>query len=218
MTKSNYVLARDIVQEPVTALLRTEGFTKKGRAYNRIAGNGLIHVVNFQMGQYTIGNYVIPGIRESYYGKFTVNLGVYLPCVSQLERGSVAKRIYQDYDCEIRKRLGTLAYEGQDVWWSLDNSARATGDLIVCLMREFGLPFLARYTDYMAVLAQYRMHGYLPFNNKSRSALVAAIICHHLGQPEQARALFDCAADRAVASRHTEFGTYVENIRKQCSL
>ena len=145
MTKSAYVTALGIVQEPVTALLRAEGFKKKGRTYNRIVGDELIHVVNFQMGQYPIGNYVIPGIRESYYGKFTVNLGVYLPYVSQLERGSVAKRNYHEYDCEIRERLGTLAYGGQDVWWSLDNSARATGELIVGFMREFGLSFLASF-------------------------------------------------------------------------
>lgn len=199
-------------------LLRGEGFKKKGRTYNRQAGDGLIHVVNFQMGQYPIGSYVIPGVRESYYGKFVVNLGVYLPCVAHRERGLVEKRIYQDYDCEIRDRLGALAYEGRDVWWSLDNSTQATGDLLIQLMRQFGLPFLARYSDYSAVLAEYHAHGHLPFQNEGRSALAAAIIYHHLGQNEAARELFAHAAQQAIATGHPGFGSHVERIRQQCGL
>src|SRR5574341_1083284 len=99
MKKSSYVLAIEEVQKPVTEFLRATGFKKSGRTYNRVVDDGLIHVINFQMGQYPIGNYVIPGIRESGYGKFVVNLGVYLPCVSQIERGKREKRIFQEYDC-----------------------------------------------------------------------------------------------------------------------
>lgn len=54
---------------------------RRGRTYNRTVGDSLMHVVNLQMSQFPIGDYVIPGIRESFYGRFTVNLGVLLPAV-----------------------------------------------------------------------------------------------------------------------------------------
>lgn len=216
MTKSPYVLAIETVQKPVTEFLRTAGFTKNGRTYNRIVDDGLIHVINFQMGQYPIGDYVIPGIRESKYGKFVVNLGVFLPCVSQIERGKIEKRIFQEYDCQIRERLGVMA-ERQDVWWSLDTSAQETGTLMVGFLEKFGLPFLSRYVNYATVLSQYRVDGYLPFNSKGRSALVAAIICHNIGDMGSATEFFDKAANSAVENNHSGFGNYVEKIRKLCA-
>jgi len=213
MKKSAYVLAFDEVQKPVTDFLRSSGFKKSGRTYNRLVGDGLVHVINFQMGQYPIGNYAIPGIRESEYGKFVVNLGVYLPCVSQIESGKTGNRIIQEYDCHIRERLGVLA-EGRDVWWSLDSSPEVTGNLMVSLLQKFGLPFLSPYTDYPSVLSQYRAYGELPFSNQARSALIAAIICHHLGDFQSAAKFFDKAASWAVTSNNASFGSYVEKIRK----
>jgi hypothetical protein len=62
------------------------------------------------MGQYPIGeNYVIPGIRESFYGRFTVNLGVLLPCVYEVENQKSVPSFPQDYNCSIRERLEHLA-------------------------------------------------------------------------------------------------------------
>src|ERR1700709_1123710 len=108
-SKSEFVSALDNVQRAVTGRLRPLGFKKGGRTYNRILDSGLVQVVNFQMGEYPIGDYVIPGLRESYYGKFAINLGVYLPCVFEIEGEPGPKRIVRDYHCEIRERLGALA-------------------------------------------------------------------------------------------------------------
>jgi hypothetical protein len=215
MPKSPYATALDIIQKPVTELLYTIGFKKSGRTYNRTVGDGLILVMNFQMGQFPIGNYVIPGIRENLYGKFTVNFGVFLPCVVKMEHGEWAKRICQEYDCEIRARLGELV-EKRDVWWSLDKSPQETGELIAKLIEKNGLPFLSRYTDYVSVLSDYRSNGSIFDKNIGRSALVAAMIYYHIGEMESAKECFDRAIHEAVISNNRGFGNHVENIRKQC--
>jgi hypothetical protein len=82
--KSEYVLRLDKIQKAVNQKLRPLGFRKLGRSHNRMTAGGLIHVVNFQMGEFPIGDYVIPGLRENLYGRFAVNLGVLLPCVHRL--------------------------------------------------------------------------------------------------------------------------------------
>lgn len=215
MKKSSYVLAIETIQKPVSEFLRKAGFKKSGRTYNRMVVDGLIHVVNFQMGQYPIGNYAVPGIRESDYGKFVVNLGVFLPCVSLIERGKPEKRVFKEYDCEIRERLGALA-NGKDSWWSLESPAEKTGDLIVNLLEKYGLPFFSRFTTYELVLSNFREFGKLPFNSDGRSALIAAIICHNIGDLKSATEFFGMAAESAVQSQHSGFGEYVEKIRGLC--
>ena len=119
MPKSAFATALDEIQKPLTALLKNVGFERRGRTYNRTVQDGLVHVVNFQMGQFPIGDYVIPGIRESFYGRFAVNLGVMLPAVMKLESARDPPAFVQEYYCEIRERLGALVYE-EDVWWDLD--------------------------------------------------------------------------------------------------
>jgi hypothetical protein len=72
---------------------------KKGRTYNRLVQDGLVQAVNPQMGQYPIGDYVIPGLRESHYGRFTINLGVALPAVRAIESGREFPVFIQEYEC-----------------------------------------------------------------------------------------------------------------------
>src|SRR5262245_37827841 len=170
MSKSPFTDALDTVQKPTTALLKNLGFKRKGRTYNRSVGDGLVHVVNFQMGQFPIGDYVIPGLRESFYGRFTVNLGVMLPAVRKLESGRDPPPFVQEYYCEIRVRLGTLKYR-EDTWWDLDHRIAETSSSIVELMDQNGLPFLDQYENYSSVLSQFEQTGTLPSRNEGRSAL-----------------------------------------------
>lgn len=216
MTKSKFVLAVDKVQEPVSVLLRSHGFRKSGRTYNRIVEDDIVHVINFQMGAYPIGRHIIPGLRESLYGQFTVNLGVFLPCVAKITQHPKPKRAYHDYDCEIRERLGALANSGKDVWWDTSQSPESLGQLITEL-GAFGLPFLETYNSYSDVLNYYDRHGTLPFHNEGRSSLAAAIISYHLGKLDEAHELFERAADYATANSHRAFQNYVLEIQQRCA-
>jgi hypothetical protein len=50
------------------------------------------------------GTVEIPGLRPNLYGKFTINLGVYVP---SMRRTQVAKDDWiNDYNCNLRYRLG----------------------------------------------------------------------------------------------------------------
>ena len=217
MPKSAYVAALDQIQLVTTAFLKPLGFKRSGRTYNRTAEDSLVQVVGFQMGEYPIGDYVIPGIRESFYGRFTVNLGVVLPAVD-MESGPPSKTFFQEYDCEIRSRLGSLNFSGEDVWWDLDHRVAETGIAIVDMMRQSGVPFLDRFRNYASVLSALESEGELPSRNAGRSALVGALVCHRLGRQDDARGWFDKAIEYATTLPHKGFVVHVAKLREKCGL
>lgn len=196
------------------SLLRPLGFRRKGRSFNRRVADGLVHVVTLQMGEYPIGDYVIPGIRESFYGRFTVNLGVFLPGVRSLEHDRPAPEFLREYDCDIRERLSVLAYS-EDRWWDLDHAVAETAAEVVRLMDSFGVPFLERFEDCASVFKTIDSKGELPFCNAGRSALVGALLSFHLGQKERAARYFERATQ--LAESHKGFREHVEKLRSACS-
>jgi hypothetical protein len=217
MSKSIFAAALDEVQKPLTVLLKNLGFRRKGRTYNRLVGDKLVHVVNLQMGQFPIGDHVIPGIRQSLYGRFTVNLGVLLPAVLRLERSREPPAFAQEYECEIRDRLGTLAF-GADTWWDLDHRVQETARSTVDLMDRFGLPFLDEFESYASILVHLEKTGTLPSSNEGRSALAGALICCHLGERERAAMFFDRAIAMAHGAAHKEFLAHVTTLRAEAAL
>lgn len=116
---NNYKANLDKIQTSIFQYLKPLGFKKKGRNFNRETENGIVQVINLQSGQYPIGEYVIPGIRESYYGKFTVNMGVLVEEIHNLNFPS--KPFYGEYYCQIRTRLPELS-RGRDYWWDLSEN------------------------------------------------------------------------------------------------
>lgn len=217
MAQSKFAAALDAVQKPLTVLLKNLGFTRRGRTYNRPVADNLVHVVNLQMGQFPIGDDVIPGIRESFYGRFTVNLGVLLPAVRRLESSRDPPAFAQEYECEIRGRLGTLVF-GEDTWWDLDHRVGETAVSIVNHMDRFGLPFLDEFESYSTVLAHLERTGSLPSRNEGRSALVGALVCCHLGQRERAAAFFDRAIAGADQLAHKGSLAHVTALRTAVAL
>lgn len=208
MPKSDFTKHLDAIQAHVARFLKPLAFRKKGRTYNRATEGGLVQVVNFQMGQYPIGeHYVIPGIRENYYGKFTVNLGVLLPCIWDVERQKPVPDFVQEYCCTIRGRLASLAF-GIDQWFELMPETSALAATLVQLFDKFGLPFLDQFPDYAAVLAYFDAHGDLPFQNTGRAALEAAIVAHHIGNSQKARCLFA----KAHSTDHKGFRQHVSTL------
>jgi uncharacterized protein DUF4304 len=110
MTKSALATSLDALQGHLNPWFRQAGFRKHGRTYNRTTTDGLTHVIGFQMGSFDPpGTTHIPGLRENLYGRFTVNLGVYVPEVARNHGGGEAKSIVHDYNCCIRIRLGRSA-------------------------------------------------------------------------------------------------------------
>lgn len=217
MTKSEHVQRLDEIQKALTPFLRGFGFRKKSRSYNRMGDEGLIQVINFQSGRYPIENHEIPDTSESLYGRFTVNLGILIPSVYQLEFNSQLKNFYQEYDCQIRTRLGALIQNGVDVWWGLDQSPHQVSSSLQENFLAFGFPFLYQFSSHEAIIHYHAEHGQLPFNPPGRSALLAGMIYHSLGEKRKAAALFNEAQKFAAEKQsHPGFEKYVQEIRARC--
>lgn len=203
MPASQYVIALNGIQKGLTGYLQPLGFKKDGRTYNRRVGDGLIQTVNLQMGQ------------KGLHGRFTINFGVALPAVRPIEFGREFPEFIQEYDCEIRARLFHLIFH-KDTWLDLDHQLEKTAADTIRYMDAAGLTFLEEFESYEAILAIIDSRGCLPSSNKGRSALIGAIVCVHLKQPDRARAYFDRAAE--LAGRNRGFGYHVAQLRRACGL
>ena len=140
--KSDNVQYLNEIQKEVHKYLKPLGFKKRGRTFNRQTENGVWQVINFQSGQFPVGeNYVIPGFRESFYGKFTVNMGVIIKELYEIRIKGKEKAFYQDYDCQIRTRLSHLITEN-DFWWNITNDSKYISDQIIEGLNDKGISWL----------------------------------------------------------------------------
>ncbi len=113
----------DVIKTDLALRLKAESYHKSGRTFFRAAADHTC-VVNVQGGKWNAGE----------EGSFAINLGVYFPIVAELGGGPVARGAFpKEYECSIHSRLGPLADDGRDYWWSVDASddigrlARAVG-------------------------------------------------------------------------------------------
>lgn len=206
MAKSVFVEQLDAIQQTASKRLKRLGFRKGGRSFNRLLDRGIVQVITFQMGEFPIGNYVIPGIRESLYGSFAVNLGVLLPCVYHADYRFPLPKTIRDGHCSIRDRLKNACGEE---WFKLGSGD--LGDFVDRQLETVGLLFLDTFKSYEAVLDFYTTHGKLPFQNEGRATLEAALICKELGDLKKAHELFA----KAVETNHKAFRSYVSEVARR---
>lgn len=213
MPRSETVRKVDGIQTVVAAYLKTLAFRKSGRTFNRARSDGIVHVVNLQMGPYPIGKYVVPGLRENLYGKFAVNLGVRLPCISVVEGAPSDKTVYQEYDCHFRRRLGREAGGREEEWWSVEAEYGRIGSEIAGLLEGIGIPFLDQFSSYQDVIGYFDSYGVFPFRTDARSAFDAALVCRHCGDVQRYGVLIQEARRRAAD--HRGFREYVSGIERK---
>lgn len=143
--KSNNVEYLNKIQKEVHQYLKPLGFKKRGRTFNRETENGIWQVINFQSGQFPVGeNYEIPGIRESLYGKFTINMGVIVKELYEIKNSGKEKAFYQEYDCQIRTRLSQLIWENDD-WWNINKEIKKTSEQIIQSLNNEGMDWLDKF-------------------------------------------------------------------------
>ncbi len=135
-------------------LLKTLGFKKNGRTFNRVSADGLIEVINFQSGRYEFGA-EIPGLRPNLYGHFTVNIGICVP-EYYFHVFDKHKRIYQEYDCQLRTRVGALVDDGKDLWWELKpNYLEDQIKRIIDLLENNALKFLNQLNSRLKIYSNW---------------------------------------------------------------
>ena len=146
MAKSTFSEHLDLVQTQFTGLLRPLGFRKVGRIYNRTLPEGLVQVVNLQIWRPdpVPPTLTSPGISAG-HDRFTVNLGVWIPEVSDYHLLRPRTKTIHEYDCQVRARLGEFATPPTDVWWSLDDSWHDSAAAALALLEAAGLPWLEKF-------------------------------------------------------------------------
>ncbi|HTE40215.1 MAG TPA: DUF4304 domain-containing protein [Steroidobacteraceae bacterium] len=157
-----------------------------------------------------------PAPPSIFHGRFTVNLGVHIPCVAVLELNEARGRAISDAHCEIRQRLSDASKLGKDKWWPLDETVAQSGETVATALIEYGLPFLDRYDSFSAIVARHEIDGTLPFQNAGRSTLAVAIIHAACGDKVKAKKSFDDA--RRLASDHAGFRQHVTDIQSRIGL
>jgi Domain of unknown function (DUF4304) len=188
MGKSPAVVGVDEVQAALRVALKPKGFRKQGRTFNRTTTDGLIQVMNLQMGAFDPPGYVpIPALSQSFYGSFTVNLGVYVPEVARL-LGYERNGIVQEYHCCVRSRLGELGPERGDIWWRADQPAQAAHDVLMRLERD-GLPFLELFGSRDALLAEWKNKSDRVGTDGTAPRIVLAAILAERGAKDAAHGL-----------------------------
>lgn len=193
-------IALDYVQSRVAPILKVQGFRKSGRSHSRTTSAGLKHLIDFWSGP----------SWTSLTGSFTVDVGVYFPCVPLLEYGRASKNT-REPDCQIRARLSKFAGTN-DKWWPLADSLDATVQEILNLIDAHVLPFFDRFEDYSDGIQYYLEFGSLPFKHRERSALEIAMIYSHLGDLERAR---QSIAEALESSEHKGFSEHVRQVAQR---
>ena len=155
------------------------------------------------------GTTYIPGLRENLYGRFTVNLGVYVPEVARDHHRSEAKSVVHDYNCCIRTRLGRT--ENKEFWWKISASETLISEFQERLQNEV-LPFFQRFENRDQILSVFRTAT----DNTDLMAvprIVCAVILLNCGDREAARDLL--AAQAREHTRNPGHPAYVIDLAKR---
>lgn len=152
----------------VVDLLEGLGFGSSGTNLRRLScDRRVVQIVTLQKG------------RTWLTGKFTMELGCFLPSVYQVETGERPPREPRITQCHIRERLGHFVGTG-DLWWKSDDP----GDIDVlaaAVQRDVPL-FFERFGEVRAILEAWRQ-GPLPMG----SPYAPPVLLHEEGRDEEAR-------------------------------
>jgi hypothetical protein len=202
--KSDLAKSLDELQAKLRPDLKECGFRARGRTFNRVTADGLTEVVQMQMGSFDPpGTTYLPGLRENLYGKFTMNLGVFVPEVAEQYGGGASKSFVQEYHCCVRTRLPLLGPERRDVWWDI----RAEEALTEELLRRFewdAIPFFKKFETRDAILDQWLAVPKSPYAS-TPPRIVCAIILAERGRSEDARVLLAAQAKEPLNPGHSAY-------------
>ncbi len=198
----------DELQLQLRPFLKEHGFRMQARTCNRATADGLTHVINFQMGRFDPpGTVEIPGFRRKLYGKFTVNIGIYVPEVAIAQFWIKPRSFVQEVDCCLRTRLAQLSGIS-DLWWDLPAGGDTANELRLRFDRD-AFPYLARHETRELVLRE------LELGRGSLTPRIArAIILAHRGERGEAQALLRAQVEGA-AKGHRD---YVQQVAERLGL
>ena len=212
--KSDLAKRLDALQAKLRPALKQYGFRASGRTFNRLTPDGLTEVVTIQMGSFDPpGTTYVPGLRQNLYGKFTMNLGVFVPEVSEQRGGAAGKSFIQEYHCCVRARLPVLGPEARDLWWDIRADEALAEELLERIARD-AFPFFKKFETRDAILEQWLPAPKSPFAF-TPPRIVCAIILAKRSRNDEARVLLAAQATETLNPGHP---AYVRRLAVQLGL
>src|SRR5215217_1628112 len=102
-------LIDDTIRGGLAPVLKQDGYRKSGRTFHAVRPESVL-VVNVQASTGNVGS----------VGRFTINLGLYLPAVETVLNGTGAMAaLPKEYECTVRTRLKHNGIGGTDQWWEI---------------------------------------------------------------------------------------------------
>jgi hypothetical protein len=192
--KSKPVQAMDEIHASVRPFLKELGFRARARAFNRTTSDGITQVIEFQVARFDPPGTHYVGFRKNLYGKFTVNVGVYVPELHTYTYPSGGKQSFvHEYDCWIRERLGSLGPEHVDIWWDLESPHEQAAEVFHRIERD-AFPFLAQFETRDAILNLWMQeNSNISSFERSRQRIACAIILAIRGRRDEARSILSAA-------------------------
>ncbi len=195
----------DSITDEIAVYLKPLGFKKQRHTFNRWTSDGLCQVFNLQMGPYEFGH--MNPFYGSLYGKFTANLGIFVPEVCPEKFGQEAPKFINEGICTIRVRFSNLLNSRRDLWWNLNPAPGPITSKLIKLTKSSGLPFFEPVPSKLIKLIETRgLPFYEQFSSReliiknliqfaekhdlTRPKLDLALILDHLGRAEEAQTMF----------------------------
>jgi len=154
---SNFVLRMDEIQKLVDPDLKKLGFKKSARTYNHSIEKGIIRVIHFQMGAFDPPNIdatpVPQALKPDLYGKFAVNIGVYVAEIAQAAFPHKERKFVSESSCALRMRLGRT--KNKEFWWNLSAPIDVVAENVRTLLLADGMAFLNQFSTRAAIISEW---------------------------------------------------------------
>lgn len=160
-----------IIRGRLAPRLKQAGFRKNARNFYREHSDH-VDLINVQASLY----------NSATDSRFTVNVGVYYPEISNLVDARPVRGLPKEYDCTIRERIGSLRADQLDYWWRVDSASddHAIAIDLASQVDDLCLPWLDQMSDLAAVGKAAAARG--------RPIVAAAIALKH-GRQDEAKAI-----------------------------
>jgi Domain of unknown function (DUF4304) len=181
----------DNIQNEIFQFLKPLGFKKKGRTFNRQTEDGIYQIINIQSGL----------VYSTLYGSFTINLGIMVKEIYELESYHKPKDFYLEYECNIRKRLSNLINKN-DLWWSISENIENTAKEIIEGIRVKGIEWLSALETREEIINNWVN---MADSNSPRAKLDVAIIALTLDREKGSKLIKDYYHKIKSKSPHKDY-------------
>lgn len=191
----------DIIQSVVYEYLKPMGFHKHGRTLHRFVEGDISQVIHFQNGC----------SQKGVYNILWINIGIRVPECAEKKFviSEPLKKYYQEYECNIRTRLGSLV-DGNDTFYDLRKCPKKIAIDIVDRIQKYVLPVFDILNSREAILQHRANYPHFDQLTNHLIFLEEAMIYGRRGDVEKASELFNRHYTNALRKYKADFENGIE--------